>query len=151
MQIGNVLQGGGGKALKSDLIQKKLEFFKNLSEHVQLIGSRKILHASVQTSATDEFYTVPQRKLYFLFGIFMADRNTAGNQRANVSIKGYGTNYLLALVNRDNTVNNINIVYPVPIILKAGEALYLHKSNTYSEHECNATVVGYEVDAEVAG
>jgi len=149
MQIGNVLQGGGGKALKSDLIQKKLEFFKNLSEHVQLIGVRKIFSTSVQTAQISDFYTVPQRKLYFLFGIFMYDRNTAGNQSANVSILGSGN--LLALVNRDNTFNNINIVYPVPIVLKAGETLRLYKNNTHSGHECNATVVGYEVDAEVAG
>jgi len=139
----------GGKALESDILSKKIEFFKTLSEHVKIIGDRNMIAGSVQASSTNDVYTVPTNKLYFLFSISIDDRNIgAGNRRSNLAIKGESP--LLGVTSISGAIANVNMVFDSPIILREGEVLTLSKNNTNTGHEVNVSILGYEVNKEIS-
>lgn len=138
----------GGKALESDILAKRISFFRNLSEHVQLIGNRVVLTGSVQAVAVDDFYTVPQNKLFFMFTAMISERNIgAGNRSSDLRIKGESP--LFKILNRADSFQNIFLNLNSPLILKTGEVLRLEKNNTLTGHEVNCHVVGYEINKEV--
>lgn len=139
----------GGKALESDILAKRIEFFKSLSEHVKIIGDRNVVAGGVQASSSVDIYTVPKNKLYFLFSVSIDDRNIgAGNRRSNLAIKGESP--ILAVTSISGAIANVNMVFNAPIILKEGEIITLSKNNTNTGHEVNVSILGYEVNKEVS-
>ncbi len=146
--VGEALEGIGGKPLESDIIAKRIEFFKALGEHVQIIGDRKVQNASVQTTTTSDFYTVPINKFSFIFAIALNYRNiSAGNQRTNVRIKGESP--LLSIPLQSGQSETITLPLASPLIMKPTEVLRLDVSASSVNHEASVNVLLYEIDKQI--
>jgi len=146
--VGEPLEFDGGKSIESDILSKRLEFFRNLSEHVLIIGNRVVSAACVQAGTTATIYTVPSNKFFFIYSVMMSDTNSnVGNKRLNFRVKGESS--IVAMVSVSGSTQNKIFTFPTPIVLKAGEILELNKNDSNTNHEGCAYVTGYEVDQEV--
>lgn len=139
----------GGKALESDILAKKLNFFKNLAEHVQFIGNRVVVGGSVQGASTIDIYTCPVNTLYFIYTVNITDRNAnVGITRSNVRI--LGETAFMSMQNNSSTIANQTIIFNPPIMLRSGEVIRLDKNNTNTNHEVNVSIMGFETSSEVS-
>jgi len=140
----------GGIPLKSDILAKKISFFKSLQEHVQIIGDRVTVNGSVQASTPDDFYTVPNNRIAFMFSISLEQRNNGSITSRNFTLTILGGGPFLFRNVRGGGQDNAMIIYNSPIILKSGETLRLAKNNTDTNHEVNIFVLLYEIPSEVS-
>ena len=152
--VGEVI-GTGGKAIESNIIEKPLEFIKTLSEFVQLRGDRSITSGASQATTPVIFFTVPDRKMLFIFAVSLHQvASGVGNARGSFQISG--KDVMLQQVTPTgaglgNGVSNDTLSFSPPFIVRTGETLAVTKNNTNGNHISRANVTGYLLDSEVAG
>lgn len=148
--VGEALEGLGGKALKSDILAKRIDFFKTLNEHVQLIGDIVNRAASVSgATQAATIYTVPKNKLFFWHLLAYENKNTGVDQNRDMSV-GFdnGAPFFRFAAPPGLSENNMFVLSPM-MILKVGQGLALAKNSNSAEHSANCHITGYEINKEI--
>ncbi len=140
----------GGTPLLSDVVAKRISFFKTFSEHIQIIGERIVLAPAVQASSSTEFYTVPADKLAFMYKVsFSQQQSGTGTVRMTLTILGEGKIFEAQMRGVGAENNTMSLFSPLPLF--PGQVLELSKNNSLTSHEANASIILYEIPKEVAG
>lgn len=139
----------GGKALESDILQKRIGFFKTLSEFVQFRGNRSILSGSLQASNSVDLIAVDSNLVYFIFAVSLQQVTAAvGNARAEFLIVNSGTIITQQVV--ATGVSNGTMNFSPPLAIQGGEILRMTKNNTNTNHVARINVTGYTLDKEIS-
>lgn len=142
----------GGKALESNIVDKRLEFFKNLSDHIQIIGNRLHLSSAIAGLAapTDTFYTVPQNRNFYIYTMTYGINNaTAASPRVFLIIGNTTeTNFIFNSFLLPNEVANYIFPLPIPLLLKENEKLTFEFQSAGS-WTAVLDIVGYEINKEI--
>jgi len=148
--VGDIAKGLGGKALESDILQKKSDFFRNFGEFLQFIGNRQSQGGSVQAGNSDNFFTVPVNSTFYIFQmIHSLTSSQTGSFTTQVFINT--TNQTISFLGMRNIGHqNVTISYPIPLRINAGESLTINKNNTNTGVIGVCFVVGYIVPKEVS-
>jgi len=151
--VGEQIEGSGGVALKSDILAKKIEFFKTLGEHIQLIGQRILVNDSIGgTDANTLAYTVPANTLSFVQYIQITSTNLGATlDRDLVVFLGTSSpNGLLRLnVPPNDSINYLHNFIPM-LIAFSGEPFLLVRNNTNADHVANIRMLIYEIPSEIS-
>jgi len=143
----------GGTALKSDILAKKIGFFKNLGEHVQLIGERIIVQSGISgTDANTLAYTVPANIISFVPSIQMTSTNTGITTDRDIVVSlgsGSGRELFRLNVPPNDSINYLHTFTPI-LIACAGDPFFVIRNNTNADHVGHMRMVVYEVPAEIS-
>jgi len=145
----------GGKALKSDILAKKINFFKTLGDHIQDIGLRIIAQEELTSATTIQLYQVPANRIAYLVLLNLATSNTITTgtlvRRSNIELQvpGEDTN-LISLHNGPTTSSVTTVTFPNPMKLFTGEILNLQKATNLTTTLTVGTSILYEIDKEIS-
>jgi len=148
--VGEPIEGSGGIALKSNLIDKNLNFFKTFSEHVQFIGTRIQLSAARQGVGADDtlaVYTVPANKISFLHTISTSVINRGGNTSRNSFMFIEGKTFFVFAAPATTAVNHMLVFNPF-VFLRTGESVAIRNNSEDTNHEFNLSLMAYEINSE---
>jgi len=144
----------GGKALESDILQKRIEFFKTRSEHIKDIGTEITFDKGVTNpTVTATVYTVPANRTAFIYFISHSLSSVASGFTSNRSImyldtgqkKAFG---ILSVV--DDGHANQDTLYNPMFRLDTGRQIVVHQTNSTVTGSTRAFIYGiaYEIPKE---
>lgn len=145
----------GGKALESDIVGKKLEFFKSLGNHIQDIGVRNVVSISLPSTGTQaNFFTVSENKTVFLTHINIAGHNNSVviGEVTVVFPENIGSELRLFLMSLGPSggFDTKSVTFADPLKFNSGEALDLQKNVGASTMVVHGQVIFYELDKEIS-
>jgi len=143
----------GGKALETDILQKRLDFLKSLADQVQLIGDRVHLEEAINGLAlpASTFYTVPNNRIFFMYSLHYSTINftaTTGVQALLRMDTATESSLFFRSILKPNDVQNKVFTFAYPLLLKTGEILEFSFSSGGS-WTARIEIVGYEVNKEI--
>jgi hypothetical protein len=151
MVLGNELHTGG-KPLESNVIERKLEFFKTFGEHIQTLGERKTVTGNLDSSGTSTtVYTVPDDKNFYLFFLNITGSNVDANNVRKIEVyldfsdKSFGHMLLIPTSDKTHTMT-----YPIPIRVDSGQSFILLKSSSDLDLRASCQIWGFEVNREIS-
>jgi len=154
MVLGDELHTGG-KALESNVLSKRLEFFKSLGEHIQSIGRRIIAQAVIFDGGTGStVYTVPDNVIFWLFYLHYSVTHEAVSGASYVcqfTPAAVNQNIIFTIQSSGSEVHVSNpIIFPIPIKLNPNEAIHMNKTSNVNDTLMRISILGYEVPKEIS-
>lgn len=143
----------GGKPLESDILAKRIDFFKTQGEHIRDIGTEIILDNSlVNPNTTVTVYTVSENVIAFVHYLSHSISSVASGFTSNRStiFLGQSLKPISILSVADPEAANSDIIFIPMLRLDVGRQIVLSQTNSTVTGETRAILRGilYEIPKE---